>query len=123
MKRNLIEWAVLLTSVVAIALLVAVLVLEGLTEARPADPRVELRPAEARQGTIGWIVPASVSNGGDAAVQALVLEASATVGGTVETSELEVDYLPAGTSVEVAFAFSGPPSGQVAVRLVGYRQP
>jgi uncharacterized protein (TIGR02588 family) len=122
-KRNVVEWIVLGTSIAGIALLVAVLVIEGLSEARPADPIVQLRPAEARQGATGWIVPATVSNGGDEAAEAVVLEASATVGDQTEVSELEVNFLPAGTTVEVAFGFSTRPSGHVVVRLVGFRAP
>lgn len=123
MKRNLIEWAVLLASVAAIVLLVAVLVVEALGESRPADPRVEVRPGEARAGALGWIVPATVTNGGDAAAEALLLEASATVGGEPETSQVEVDFLPAQTAVDIAFAFSAPPDGAVSVRLIGFRLP
>jgi uncharacterized protein (TIGR02588 family) len=122
-KRNVIEWSVLVASVAGIVLLVAVLVAEGLTEGRPADPVVELRPAEARQGTLGWIIPGTVSNGGDEAAEAVILEASAVIGSEPETSEIEVNYLPAGTTVEVAFAFSRQPASEVTVRLVGYRVP
>lgn len=117
------EWAVLAASVAAIVLLAAVLVVEGISEARPPDPTVELRHAEGRQGVLGWIVPASVSNGGDDAAESVVLEASATIDGESEVSELEVNFLPAGTTVEVAFAFSAQPSGDVTVRLVGFRVP
>jgi hypothetical protein len=64
-----------------------------------------------------------VSNGGDEAAEAVVLEAGATVDGREEISELEVNFLPAGTAVEVAFGFSARPSGDVVVRLVGFRVP
>lgn len=123
MKRNAVEWIVLATSVIAILALVVVLVIEGLASARPADPQIELRPAEARQATLGWIIPATLSNAGDEAVEAVLLEASAQVGEAPEVSSLEVDFLPAGTDVEVAFSFSRQPSGDVTVRLVGYRVP
>ncbi len=123
MKRNIVEWAVLAVSVLAIALLVATLVVEGLSERRPANPQVELRPEEARQGSLGWIVPATVFNEGDQAAEAVVIEATATVAGESETSELEVNFLPAATEVEIAFAFSAAPSGEVTVRLVGFRVP
>lgn len=123
MKRNIVEWLVLAVSLAGIVALAAVLVVEGLSEGRPADPRVELRIAEARQGTLGWIVPAVVSNGGGEAIEAVLLEASAPVGGKPETSEVELDYLPARTTVDVAFSFSAEPSGPVSVRLVGYRVP
>src|SRR5688500_4629537 len=123
MKRNVVEWAVLGASSVGIAVLAVVLIGEGISEARPPDPTVEVRLAEARQGVVGWIVPATVSNEGDEAAEAVVLEASATVDGQEETSELEVNFLPAGTTVEVAFGFSAMPSGEVLVRLVGFRVP
>lgn len=123
MKRNAVEWLVLLVSIGGIVVLVGALVLQGLSEVRPADPGVELRTAEARQGPLGWMLPATVSNGGDEAAEAVVFEASATVAGEEETSEVEVDFLPAGTDVEITFAFSAPPDGEVTVRLVGYRLP
>lgn len=123
MKRNAVEWAVVIVSFVSIALLVGVLVVEGLNESRPPNPSIEVRLAEARQGDLGWILPATVTNDGDEAAEAVVIEATATVDGETETSEQEVNFLPAGTEVEVAFAFSAAPSGDVTVRLVGYRVP
>jgi uncharacterized protein (TIGR02588 family) len=122
-QRNVIEWAVLATSVVAIVALVGVLVIQGLHENQPANPRVELRRDESRAGPIGWIVPADVVNDGDEPAEAVLIEASAQVGGEEETSEIDIDYLPAGTTVEIAFAFSAEPEGEVSVRLVGFRVP
>ena len=123
MKRNIVEWAVLAVSVLAIGLLVAALVVEGVSEHRPANPQVELRPEEARQGSLGWIVPAIVTNDGDEAVEAVILEAEAMVDGESEVRELEVPFLPAASSVEVAFSFSALPSSEIVVRLVGFRLP
>lgn len=123
MKRNAVEWAVLATSIVAIGLVVAILAVEGISERRPADPRIELDTAEARMGAAGWILPATVVNDGDEAAEAVVFEAAAVVGGESETSELEVDFLPAGTEVEIAFAFSDQPEGEITVRLVSFRSP
>jgi len=123
MKRNVVEWAVLALSILAITTLVAALVIEGLSERRPANPTVELKTAEARLGALGWILPATVTNEGDAAVEAVILEAEATVDGELETSELEVPFLPAAGSVDVAFSFSAQPSDEVKVRLVGFREP
>lgn len=123
MKRNAVEWLVLVASVLAIVALVGLLVAEGLRESEPPAPTVELRLDEARQAPSGWIVPATVSNAGDRAAQAVVIEATATIAGSEETSELEVDFLPAGSSVEVAFAFSAAPDGEIAVRLVSFREP
>ena len=123
MKRNALEWAVIIVSVLSIALLVGVLVIEGLNESRPPNPTIEVRLAEARESSLGWIVPAAVTNEGDQAAEAVVIEATATVDGETETSEQEINFLPAGTEVELAFAFSAAPEGEVTFRLVGYRVP
>lgn len=123
MKRNALEWAVVIVSVLSIALLVGVLVVEGFNESRPPDPSIEVRYGDARQGALGWIVPVTVTNDGDQAAEAVVIEATATVDGEPETSEMEVNFLPPGTEVELAFAFSAAPSGELTVRLVGYRVP
>lgn len=123
MKRNVVEWAVIVISVLSIALLVGILVIEGLSESRPADPTIEVRQAEAREIGLGWIVPVIVTNEGDQAAEAVVIEATATVEGETETSEQEVNFLPAGTQVDLAFGFSAAPEGEVTFRLVGYRVP
>ena len=123
MKRNVVEWAVLVASVAAILVLVGVLLIAALGESQPADPRVELRAGEARAGALGWIMPATVTNGGDEAAEDVVLEASATVAGQTETSEVVVEFLPAQTAVEIAFAFSAKPDDAVSVRLIGFRLP
>ena len=123
MKRNALEWAVLAVSVLAIVVLVSVLVVEGIGENRPTSPSIELRLDEARQSPAGWIVPADATNEGDEAGVAVVFEATADVEGEEETSEIAVDFLPAGSTVEVAFAFSARPDGEVSVRLVGFRTP
>lgn len=123
MKRNVVEWAVLATSIVAIGLVVAILAVEGFSELRPADPRIAVLADEARSGASGWIVPAIAVNDGDEAAEAVVVEAIATVGGEEEVSEVAVDFLPAGTEVEIAFAFSARPDGEITVRLVSFRSP
>ena len=123
MRRNVVEWAVLVASVAAILVLVGVLLIAALGESQLADPRVELHTSEARAGALGWIVPATVTNGGGEAAEDVVLEASATVGGQTEISEIAVEFLPAQTAVEIAFAFSARPEGALSVRLVGFRLP
>jgi len=122
-KRNPLEWIVLGASVLAIVALVGVLVLEGLAGGGPANPTVELRPDEGYQGGIGWIIPATVHNVGDESAEAVVIEAEATIEGEPEISELEVPFSPAGSTVDVAFAFSARPEADVTVRLISFRVP
>ena len=122
MKRNWLEWIVLVASAAAIVLLVAVLTASGLVGgSRPPSPTIELHPEEGRDAPAGWIVPATVRNDGDIAAEAVVVEASAMVAGEEEVSELEVDYLPPGTEVDIEFAFSGRPDTDISVRVVGMR--
>jgi len=124
MRQNWIEWVALLLSGVLVLSVVGFLVVDGLRdEGQPPEPVVVLRPDEAYATDHGWILPATVSNSGDTAAEALVLRATVTVDGAEEESELTVDYLPAGTEVEVSFGFSGQPDGELSVQIVGFRLP
>lgn len=124
MRQNWVEWVALAVSALAVVGVVGFLVVDGLRdEGQPPTPIVELHRADAYVIDHGWIVPATVTNDGDTAAEALVLRASATVAGDQEESELTVDYLPAGTSVEVSLGFSDEPDGEVTVQVIGFRLP
>lgn len=124
MRRNWLEWFVLALSMGAILAVATVLLLDGVGGASdPPDPRVELRMEEARESEVGWILPATVTNQGDQAAEAITLEATAIVDGEEETSEVSIDFLPADSEVDVEIGFSGPPESEVQVRLVGQRLP
>ncbi len=123
MKRNAVEWLVLIASVAAILAVVGLLIVEGLAPGSPPDPRIELHRAEARTTTLGWVVPATISNDGDTAAERVALEATATIEGKEEMSAFDVDFLPSGSEVEVEIGFSAEPEGEIEVRLVGYGIP
>lgn len=123
MRQNVLEWAALAISAVAIGLVAVLLVVEGLGTMSAADPALTLRPEEGRAVALGWSVPGTMSNTGRDAAEAVVIEASAIVDGVEETSEIEVMFLPGGSSVDVEFGFSGQPEGEISARLVGYRVP
>lgn len=123
MKRNVVEWTVLVVSVAAIVVLVGALVLEGLRGGGPPDPAVTLHADRGDASAHGWTLPATVRNVGDEAAEEVAIEASAEVAGTTETSELVIDFLPVGTAVEAAFSFSGEPAGEVTVRVVSFTVP
>jgi uncharacterized protein (TIGR02588 family) len=124
MRQNVVEWVALATSVLAVVGVVGFLVVDGISdEGRPPTPIIELRRDDAYATDHGWIVPATVTNDGDTAAEALVLRGSATVDGEPEESELTVDYLPAGTSVDVSIGFSAEPDGEVVVQVIGFRLP
>ena len=124
MRQNWLEWVALAVSVLAVIGVVGFLIVDGMTdEGRPPQPIVAAQPAEAYQTEHGWLLPASVTNEGDSAAEALVLRASADVAGEPEESEITVDYLPAGTRVDVTFGFSAEPDGEVSVQVVAFRLP
>jgi len=124
MRQNWLEWVALLVSVLAVVGVVGFLLVDGLQdEGRPPLPVIEVQAADAYDTEHGWLVPATVVNDGDSAAEALVLRASAEVEGEVEESELTVDYLAAGTEVDMTFGFSAEPDGEVSVQVIGFRLP
>lgn len=123
MRQNALEWAALVTSAVAIGMVAVLLLVEGLGPMSPADPALTLRPDDGRAVALGWSVPGTLSNKGRDAAEAVVVEAVASVGGTEESSEVEVMFLPGGSSIDVEFGFSAQPEGEIETRLVGYRVP
>ncbi len=124
MRQNWLEWMVLGVSVVAVVGLVGFLIFDGITdEGRPPEPRTELLAQAAYEFAGGWIIPATVTNDGDEAAEALALRATASIDGAEEESEISIDYLPPGSDVDVSFGFSGPPEGEVTVQVVGFRLP
>jgi len=122
-RQNALEWAALILSGAAIALVAVLLVVEGIGPMSPAEPALTLRPEEGRAIALGWSVPGTLSNKGRDAAEAVVVEAVASVGGTEESSEVEVMFLPGGSSIDVEFGFSAQPEGEIETRLVGYRVP
>jgi uncharacterized protein (TIGR02588 family) len=124
MKRNWLEWAILVISVVLVVALVGYLLVSGLANDRPAVIRPEVTPAEAADGPDGgWLVPLTVRNEGGKAAVSIVIEGTATVAGTEESSELTVDLLAADSEVELILGFSGRPEGEIQVRVVGFETP
>lgn len=123
MRRNWLEWLILGVSVAAIVALVGYLGFEALQGERPAQITIEAHPDEARDSAAGWELPLTVRNDGRESALAVVIEARASIGGAEETSELVLELLAPGTEASLVAAFSGPPDGQVSLRLVGYEAP
>ena len=124
MKRNWLEWLILLVSTGLVLGLVGYLLVSGLTSRGPAAIRTEVLTAEgAAAPDGGWLVPLTVRNEGDTAAVAIVVEATATVDGAEEMSQLTVDLLAAASEVELMLGFSGRPEGEVTIRVVGFETP
>lgn len=123
MRRNWLEWAILIASVVSIVALVGFLAVEALRGPGAPDISIVGRPTEARQTIVGWEMPVGVSNAGREAAAAVTIEATASVGGQPETAEIVLDLLAPGTTADLVVGFSAPPDGAVTFRLVGYQAP
>lgn len=124
MRRNALEWAILVASLVAIVGLVGFLLLEAVADGgRPAAVGAT---ADIERGTAvdnGWLVPIRVYNRGGAAALSVAVEVTATVGDEEEVSELTVDVLAGGSEVELLAGFSDQPEGDVEIRIVGLETP
>jgi len=89
----------------------------------PTDPALALRPEEGRAIALGWSIPGTLTNAGRDAAEDVVVEVKAMVDGEEETSEIEIPFLPGGSSVDVELGFSDRPEGEIQSRLVGYSVP
>lgn len=124
MNRNWLEWLILLLSSGLVLGVVGYLLVSGLTSRGPAAIRTEVMIAEAGESPDGgWLVPLTVRNEGDTAAGAIIVEATATVDGAEEASQLTVDLLAADSEVELVLGFSSRPEGEVKVRVVGFETP
>ena len=123
MRHNALEWAALTVSALAIGLVAILLMLEGLGATVPTDPALALRPEEGRAIALGWSIPGTLTNAGRDAAEDVVVEVKAMVDGEEETSEIEIPFLPGGSSVDVELGFSDRPEGAIQSRLVGYSVP
>jgi uncharacterized protein (TIGR02588 family) len=122
-RRNWLEWAILAASVGAIVLLVGYLGVQAIAGDEPPDVRIEAHLDGARETASGWELPVTVRNDGGLPAAAVTFEATATVAGNEETSELMLDLAAPGTSTDLVVGFSGPPDGEVTFRLIGYEAP
>lgn len=123
MRRNWLEWAILVSSVVALLGLVGFLVVAAVTDRTDADIRLDVRMAEARETEAGWLVPVSVRNEGGEPAAGLMIEASAEVDGAEETAEVTLDLLPAHSQAEIVVGLSAAPDGELRLRVLGFEAP
>lgn len=124
MKRNALEWVILVTSLAAIIGVVGFLVVEAVADGgRPASVGAVADMDRGTASDDGWLMPVRVYNRGGAAALSVAVEVTATVDGSEEVSEFTVDVLAGGSEVELLAGFSGQPEGEVAVRIVGLETP
>ena len=124
MKRNALEWVILIASLAAILGVVGFLVVEAVADGgRPASVAAVADTDRGAAANAGWLIPVRVSNSGGSAALSVAVEVTATVDGAEEVSELTVDVLAGGSEVELLAGFSGQPEGEVALRIVGLETP
>ena len=123
MKRNALEWLVLIASLLAVVGLVGFLLVDGLADSNE-PPSIRLVVIdEGTAGAHGWLVPLTIHNEGARAAAGVTIEGTADVNGIAETSELTVDLLAADSQVGLTLGFSGQPQGEIDVRVVGFEIP
>lgn len=124
MKRNALEWVILIASLAAIIGVVGFLVVEAVADGgRPASVGAVVDMDRGVATDDGWLMPVRVYNRGGSAALSVAVEVKAIVGGAEEVSELTVDVLAGGSEVELQAGFSAEPDGDVAVRVVGLETP
>ena len=124
MKRNSLEWLILVASLAAIVGVVGFLVVEAVADGgRPASVGATADVDRGSPAENGWLIPVRVYNRGGSAALSVAVEVSAMVDGAEEASELTVDVLARGSEVEILAGFSAEPDGIVAVRVVGLETP
>lgn len=124
MRRNWLEWVILVVSVAAIVGLAGYLAIRTLAgEGAPPSIVAEVDPAMGADGPTGWTVPVVIRNDGDGAVRALTIEARAEVAGSSETSALGIDLLGPHSETEGAIGFTARPDGPIEIRVVSFEVP
>ena len=124
MKRNALEWVILVASLAAIIGVVGFLIVEAFADGgRPASVAAVADTDRGTAANDGWLLPVRVSNSGGSAALSVAVEVTAIVDGAEEVSELTVDVLAGGSEVELLAGFSAEPEGDVAIRIVGLETP
>jgi uncharacterized protein (TIGR02588 family) len=124
MRRNALEWFVLVVGVLVVVGLVGTLAWQSIGYSdHPPVIAVRALPHRAEGSPIGWQIPIEIRNEGDQTAAQISIEAIATVDGTDEVAPLDIDLLAGGGSLVRVIAFSGEPEGDVRFRLVGFTVP
>ena len=123
-KKNPLEWAVFVVSAILVLGLLAVLVRAAFDRTSgPADLRVELGTPQ-RQGS-SFRVPVSVRNEGGTTAEEAKVEVVLRSGETeVESAELLLGFVPAGSDRKGSVIFTRDPSCcEMTARPVGFESP
>ena len=112
-----------LGSLLVVAVVIFLIWQGWFAQARPADLTVGI--VDITEAGSGYRVRLSVHNSGGHAAAGAVVEGSLVQDGTtVETSQVTIDYVPAGTAEEAALVFSRDPGPlDLQLRPVSYHDP
>lgn len=119
-----VEWAVGALGGAALALMIGVLVRDGLTGAE-GPPEITLTVEAALPAPGGHLVPFVARNIGGSTAAAVRVEGALRAGGTqVETSVVELDFLPQGGERRGGLFFTRDPATlSLALRAEGFAEP
>lgn len=126
MKRgtNWLEWTVFAVSGALVAGSAAMLAWEA-AAVREGPPRIELALGEGRQLGDSWAVPVTAANRGGATAENVFVEVQLGEGAAAPRGQVELPFVPRGSSRSGWVAFERPPAPgeRPRARVVGYGRP
>ena len=118
-EKSWLEWVVFGLSTVLVLILLGYLVYETLSD-NGTPPDLVVSVGEPRPSTHGYVVPVKATNKGESTARAVELEVF-TGDDDQQRATLTHDFLSPGEEREGWVGFSGEPSSELRVRVVGYR--
>lgn len=125
LQKNSLEWSVFALSLMLVIGTLGYLVWAALNQSdEPAQLAVRLGEPQQRRNQ--FVVPVTVSNGGDRTAEGVAIEVVLEDNGNeVETSEFEVAFVPRHSVREGEVVFKQDPrrNGKLTGRVLGYETP
>lgn len=124
-KKNWLEWAVFLVSLVLVASTLSYLAYDAATLG-DAPPSMVVQLGVPEQQAQHVVVPVAVTNQGDRTAEGVRVEVVLENGSDQpERAEVEIAFLPRGATGEGWVSFQANPreGGQLRARVIGYEQP
>lgn len=119
----LLEWGVGLLGLIMVLGTVGFLIYKGLESEAPY-PDVEVRVVDIQAQRNGYLVAFEARNRGGETAQGVLVRGRLQTPNGVETSEVRLDYVPAGSVRNGGLFFRDDPRGRpLAVHAEGYMQP
>ena len=122
-RRPAAEWVTFAVACLVVLALAAIIASQVGVRDGPASPAARIEgPARPVDGL--FQVPVEVENEGGDATEEVTVEIELVVEDETLTADKTIDFLPAGQTEHVVFVFDrDPASGELSVRVTGFRVP